>query len=249
MNKMKHIWQEETSIKAYEVDFKNKLKISSIFNYMQEAAGNHAEHLGIGYDALAKAGLFWILSRMKVSISRYPAMGEKVSIETWPKGIDRLVASRDFIFTDGRGQELGAAATLWLLLDAKTMKPKRIQALPVPLPENRDKHGLEEALEKIELIGASESITERVAGYSDIDVNNHVNNAKYVEWILDCFSNAFFAVKQVKSLQVNFISETKQGDEVMIQKVRDSQSSDCYYLEGVHKTSQKKIFQSKIEWI
>ena len=42
--KMK-IWKEKFKIRNYEADFNNKVKISSIFNYMQEAASLHADIL------------------------------------------------------------------------------------------------------------------------------------------------------------------------------------------------------------
>ena len=56
---MQTFWEDNLKVRAYDVDFKNKLKVSSIFNYMQDAASSHADNLNVGYKQLLKEELFW----------------------------------------------------------------------------------------------------------------------------------------------------------------------------------------------
>lgn len=82
--------EENFKIRTYDVDYKNDIKISSLLNYMQECASNHANELTFGYEYLNNKGLFWVLSRLKLNIYRYPEVNEELKITTWPKGTDKL---------------------------------------------------------------------------------------------------------------------------------------------------------------
>lgn len=245
---MQSVWNEEILVKSYEVDYNKKLKLNTLFNYMQEAAYNHACRLGAGYEDLISRGYFWVLSRVKINVLRYPEWEEKINLETWPKGTNRLFALRDFIIRDSNSKVSALATTDWLILDSKSMRPQKVQALPIVLPDNEGRHALDEELGKLESQNIFEYEAKKTAAYSDIDVNNHVNNAKYVEWILDCFSEEYYSDKHLKSLQLNFISQTKLGDRVVLKRGIYNGNSSISYVEAVNEESSSKVFQAIIEW-
>ena len=244
---MKTVWQEEFYIKSYEVDYKNRLKITQLFNYMQEIAGIHAHHLHWGYNDLIKDNLIWVLSKVKVNLNEYPGWGSSIKIETWPKGVYRLYATRDFIFKNDKDEQIGAGTTVWLLLDSNTMRPQKVESLQTLFPENIEKHGLNETLQKIEFTGEYKASFDRVVTYNDIDINNHVNNAKYVDWILDCFNVGFLAGRQVKNLQINYLSAAKPDEQISVKMGNDTQNTDFFYFEGMNKITGSLVFQSKLE--
>ena len=243
---MQTIWQEDMFVKSYDVDFKNRLKINQLFNYMQEAAGNHAEHLGWGYRDIVKNHLIWVLSRVKVKMEEYPPWGSTIRVETWPKDTYRLFATRDFIFSDAGGRRIGAATTVWVLLDVNTMRPQRVQNVQASYPENTDRHGLDERLEKLPCDGALLKTFERTVSYNDIDINHHVNNARYVDWLLECLPAGTLSEKHIGALQLNYLSEAKADEDVLIRMSADSVQSS-YHFEGLNKVSGSGIFQAKLE--
>lgn len=245
---MKSVLQEEAIVKSFEVDYNENLKLNSLFNYMQEAAYNHACSLGAGYEELSNSGFFWVLSRVKIEMNKYPVWGEKINLETWPKGINKLFALRDFTFRNTDNEIIGAATTAWLVLDSKSMRPQRVQSLTVELPDNEGRHGLNDELEKIDMKCDFDFFMDRAAAYGDIDVNKHVNNAKYVEWILDCFEDEHYNISQIKTLQLNFLSEAKMGEKLVLKRGRDSEDESVYYVEAKNRENNKKIFQAKLEW-
>lgn len=245
---MQTIWHEEIFVKSYDVDFKNRLKINQLFNYMQESAGNHAEHLGWGYRDIVKNSLIWVLSRVKVRMDEYPSWGSIIKIETWPKDTYRLFATRDFIFSNENGRQIGAATTVWLLLDINTMRPQRVQNVQELYLENRDRHGLNETLEKLPREGAFVKTFERTVSYNDIDVNNHVNNARYVDWILECFSADALSDRHISSLQLNYLSEAKSDETILISMYSNS-SNNSFFLEGTNGASGSGVFQAKFELV
>jgi medium-chain acyl-[acyl-carrier-protein] hydrolase len=245
---MRTVWQEDVFVKSYDVDFKNRLKINQLFNYMQEAAGNHAEHLGWGYRDIAKNSLIWVLSRAKVKMDEYPSRGDTIKVETWPKDTYRLFATRDFMFRNENGLRIGAATTVWLLLDITSMRPQRVQNVQQPYPENRDRHGLDERLEKLPSEGELLNTFERHVSYNDIDINRHVNNARYVDWLLECFPAGTLSDRQISSLQLNYLSEAKPDEIILINMSADTDKT-VYFFEGANKASGSGIFQAKLELI
>ena len=60
---MKKLIQHHT-IPCYDTDASWRLKPASFMNLAQEAAGQHAVHLGFGYDDLIVTNTAWILSRV-----------------------------------------------------------------------------------------------------------------------------------------------------------------------------------------
>jgi len=244
----KGIWEEALTIKSYDVDCTGMLKLGTLFNFFQESAGNHAAHLITGYQGLKELGYFWVLSRAKVRIRTMPSWGATVTLKTWPKGNDGLLFLRDFRMSD-RGQEtLLEGSTGWLLLDIEHNRPQSADALPVRLPENPGGHALEEPLKKLKALEELLPVYDRKVMVGDLDVNNHVNNAKYVEWIMDCFDDRHLASKTLRTFQVNYVGEAMLGDDIRLFRGEQAASPGLHYIEGIDRTKGLKVVQSQLQW-
>ena len=97
---MNAIWKETVGIRACDVDFNNRIKVSSIFNHMQDVASIHADALELGFKHLSEVDLFWVLAWAKIEIEAYPTFGNTLTIKTWPKFRHKLYSVRDFIISD-----------------------------------------------------------------------------------------------------------------------------------------------------
>lgn len=245
---MNIVWEETFKIHTYDVDFKNQVKISSIFNYMQESATNHANHLKIGYANLSKEDLFWVLSRVKIEIINLPKLGDKIRVETWPKRIDKLFVLRDFKFYNSENKIIAKATTAWLIIDSKKMRPKRPKLYIEKLHHFKNEHSLYEVPDKISWTDKTQFLFEKRVSYSDIDINQHMNNVKYVELIMDSFPQDIFKEKEIKEMQINFISECKFEDIIHIFRGVFENNINSFYIEGINNHSDKKVFQSYIQW-
>jgi medium-chain acyl-[acyl-carrier-protein] hydrolase len=241
-------WKETFKIRTYEVDFRNRIKLSAIFNYLQETASNNAEQLGFGYDDLIKDGLFWVLSRAKLNISKYLSVGEDIVIETWPKGIDKLFALRDFRIYDSTGNVIGTATTCWLMVDIKTMRPTRPDILLTKVPAHNIEPAITETPGKIFEPETRNDFMEKIIGYSDIDINQHVNNVKYIEYALDCFTQNEFTSKMISTLQINFLSQSTYADRIKLVKGPLNNNANEYYVEGINQNNVK-VFQVYTKWV
>ncbi|RCK75201.1 MAG: Acyl-ACP thioesterase [Ignavibacteriae bacterium] len=241
---MNLIRREVFKIKTYETDFNNAVKVSSIFNYMQEAASNNAQELHFGYDELVKNNLYWVLSRALLVMKEYPKFSDEIVIETWPSGIEKFFAFRDFKIFNSQNKLIGYAITMWLLMDANRKKPVKPDEYfkDIKFPELA--HVTKEVPKKIVEPELKEYITKKKVLYSDIDVNQHVNNVKYIEYAFDGFELERIRYSKARRVQINFLNETKYNEELSI--YRSKLSENIFYLDGV-KSDGEFAFQMIVE--
>lgn len=120
---LNNYYEEIKAIRAYDVDFNNKIKISSVFNMLQDVASVHADQLGLGFRDLNKLDLGWVLFWVKLNIERYPAFGDSVNIKTWPRCKFKLYSMRDYSMQDdGSGNTLLNATSAWLPINTKSKR-------------------------------------------------------------------------------------------------------------------------------
>jgi len=173
-----------------DVDRHEVMLLSRLFKLLQDAAIAHANQFGTGTEAIAARAETWVLNRIAADIVRYPRPGERLEVETWSTGIRGFKGVRDFRVRDGRAVTILSASSLWLYT---SLKSKSIVRVPRDVAESFPV-GPEPAhfadLEDLEFV-APEDATLAVPvtlRYADFDVNQHVNNAAYFDFIQTAFS-------------------------------------------------------------
>jgi medium-chain acyl-[acyl-carrier-protein] hydrolase len=236
------------SVASYETDVVGKMSLFALFNRFQDLAGTHAAYLHVGYEQLQELKLAWILSRIKVQILSLPGWGNTVKLATWPKGIDRLFAMRDFSLTSEKGEPLVLATSAWLLVDIEKNRPQRIENLPIDLRYPGALHAIKETPDKIREPEGLSTMFERQVWLSDIDTNRHVNNAQYAKWVADCFSEDQFRNRRMTSIQINYLEETLVGDTVALSKSPENDLASEYFIGGLSLNKGAMVFSARVEW-
>jgi len=213
---MDGVWEERFEIRSYDVDIARRLTVESLLKYFQEAAWNHAERLGRGYLHLRSQNLVWVLSRMMVLLETHPVWGQPVILRTWPCGSKSLFALRDFEVLDETKRRLAVATSSWLVLDLESRRPQRIEPVVSSVrsfPEYRA------AGDEAPRLGSSAELaspTVLKVNYSDLDLNDHVNNATYARWVFDSYEIDFHRLHRVRSVVMNFLAEVGSEDSVTL---------------------------------
>ena len=223
------IYTEEKSLSYNELDFRGCWKIENIFLTMQEAAGKHVAILGVGYEELKKKGLAWVLIRTSLKMDKYPGFQTPVTVSTWPEPERRLLFPRFFSFRDNAGNLLGTASTLWALMDIEN------RTLAVPASKGVSVQTPAEPPLKLELPGKvhmpegeiSESII--CPKYSDLDINNHVNNSRYIDWFTDQIPLDIHSQGFLSEISVSYSREIRSGEAV---KLEFSRNGDEFRMAG-----------------
>ncbi len=201
-------------VNSYQTDMNSRMLPSAILELMQEMAGAHAELLGVGRQALLDRNLVWVLTRIEVQMARYPAFGETITAETFPMPNRRWFFPRYFIFRDEDGNQIGCAGSLWVLLDVQERKMSRPDAVLALMPDNSDLTaplGLPATV--TDVAGAFETATRRPV-YTDLDMNGHVNNTKYLDWCCNALDIDTLRRHELATFALNYNQEILPGQEI-----------------------------------
>lgn len=246
MNK-KSSYINKFQIGLSDIDFTKRLKLSSLFSYFQDIASSHADEIGYGVDALEKNyGVTWVLLRIKVEIIRNPEWHEEIMIETWPQEPKKLEFERDFLVWDRDGNLIIRATSIWVLLDIKTREIRKSEIVKAKLPSVKVERAIDCKLGRIKPFDQSIFSYKKVIGYSDVDINGHLNNTKYIDFIMDCFSLEGHRQYMVKTIEVNYINEALPGETILLNKDISSLDSNQIYIEGTNEKDHKVIFRALV---
>lgn len=242
---------EVYTIRSYEVDACGRLSISALCNFMQDAAGKHADELGVSVAQLQKQRKTWVLSRLTLQMKAYPDWQDPLQITTWPSGSRRLFALRNFLFHDGQNRLLGSAATAWLVIDTQNRRPVRIEPFLKKL--NPGTHGSETVpepnlFEKIPKFSDYEHEMRFRIRYQDLDTNRHVNNVSFIEWVIESIPAEELQRSMLTGLEINYVAEAFHGDFV-ISKSRPLEGQPGSFLHSITKEDGgQELIRSKTSW-
>jgi acyl-ACP thioesterase len=206
------IWQETFPLRFDAIDRSDRLTLWSTFDFFQEAAISHAECLGVGREAMKKTGQLWILSRLSVFWERRPRYGETITVRSWPRGWEKLFAIRDYDIRDAGDRPIVRGRSGWLILDVEKRRPLRVQQLVETLPLNDGVNAFSASASGLDARSDLSKAGERIAAYSDVDYNGHVNNTRYIQWIQDITAPEILENAEQARLDINYLSEVKYGE-------------------------------------
>ncbi|MEN0059077.1 MAG: acyl-ACP thioesterase domain-containing protein [Bdellovibrio sp.] len=239
-------WKEDYFITSLLVNPSGHLGLFGLLNLIQETAWMHAEKLGFGMREMEQEGLYWVLTRQKIKMLSWPPLGERITLKTWLVAPEGAFITREFMVTDARGTEIGSCSTSWLALHRDSRK------IIAPL-ELRDWQNLIEPqrtdviTEKISVAGDFDPLAKFRVRNSDLDINQHVNNTKYAQWILDSIPYELHRTLRLKTYSVNFLAETRLGDKVRVEKQLPHLPGEAVYR-GVRLEDNKTLFAARLEW-
>jgi len=231
-------YQEKFKIRASEIDFNQKATLPSICNLLQEIAGNHAQELHFDITDLQENKMTWVLHRLVVKMDRFPEWREPITVETWPSSGDGLRAYRDFRIIDEENNVIGKSLSYWLILNIKNRRPMRIPKTILEMaPKNVD-HVLPIQDAHFSEINNPEAVNTFNVRKTDLDLNRHVNNVRYVEWALSCLPDQ----SKADSIDIKFMSESVLGDMVVAESnSTNNQDKNTDYIHQIKRQSDQKV--------
>ena len=104
----------------YLMDFRGRVTLPMIGNYLIHAASSHAGERGFGFNDMSERHTAWVLSRLAIEMKEYPTAFDKINLYTWIDEVGRLFTSRCFELADENGKTFGFARSIWAAIDVET---------------------------------------------------------------------------------------------------------------------------------
>ncbi len=230
------IWQQTFTLRSSDVDAGRRLRLSSLFTLLQEAAIAHTTELGMGREKTLDKGLLWIVTRQQIRLFRLPLYDETVTLSSWPGETLHLYFPRFFRLTDAAGQTLLEASTLWALMDRESRH--------IVFPEEYGVKIEADPGEKAFPLPAAPRLPELTkeqafaVPYSYTDLNGHMNNARYPDLAEDLMPPALRA-GQIREILTEYGGEASEGETVLL---KTSASQNDFAIAGFAEDG-KRLFR------
>ncbi len=238
------VWTDTYKIHSYESDITARATVNSMLQFMQESAWNHAEHLELGYSHLVKKNLAWVMARLSLRINELPEWNSTITLDTFPSGRDKLFAYRDFRIQGGDRKDLAVGTTTWFVIDINRRRPQRTESYFHITDWGDYEHAFHGFAPKIGSCDTPDSTTQRRVYYSHLDVNGHLNNVKYLDFVLDSFSLDFRQRHSLVELDMNFLNEALLGDHVQICTERRQN----FYIHTLYRDTNTELCRLRTAW-
>ena len=231
------VWKESFRVRASEMGPDMRLRLPALFDLFQEAAGNNAAALGWGSDVLLARGQTWILSRLTLRLAALPAWREEIAIETWPAGVHRLWALREFRVAAADGAELARATSGWILLDVAKKRPMRQSPDVTEAAKTSPSRLIEDAFEPLDAPEEEASVpgTPFTVTRYDLDLNTHANNVTILRALLTALP---VAAAPPLTFEADFRGEAFEGD-VLSSRVQETSTETRVLL--IKESDRKEV--------
>lgn len=239
----RNIFFREFKLHFGQCDLNQRMSLSELLLMTSDSAVEDFFQRGMSFDVLVKNGIVILLSRLAFKIHLFPRAEETLLLKTWEdKPAGGLLSRKYEIERADDGAKLISGTSVWLIADPasrRLIKPSSFTlrrepdfVIPVDcppcgkiqVPEDMEKHG------------------ERVAGYSDIDANGHVNNSRYAAFILDSLPEKYQKMGP-SVFKINFAKEALKGD---IISLYGKTSDDGNKITVVGKSHDRICFESEL---
>ncbi|XP_074281008.1 palmitoyl-acyl carrier protein thioesterase, chloroplastic [Silene latifolia] len=262
------VFRQNFSIRSYEIGADRTASIETLMNHLQETALNHVKTAGLLGDGfgstpeMCKKNLIWVVTRMQVLVDRYPTWGDVVQVDTWVSSSGKNGMRRDWLIRDfNTGEILTRASSVWVMMNKLT---RRLSKMPdevraeigphfVDTPPVIDEDGRK--LAKLDDNTAEHIRKGLTPRWSDLDVNQHVNNVKYIGWILESAPHSILETHELSSMTLEYRRECGRDSVVQsltsvsgtsVGGLMDSGIVECQHLLRLEDGAE--VVRGRTEW-
>lgn len=211
---------------TYHCDERYLADTTFCFQIIQECAALHGRLRGVSIPDMAPLNKTWVILRSTIDIKKYPAWAQDVHVQTWVPFEKSYFGPRGFVVTNDDGSTFFEAKTLWAVLDKRTRVPQKLGDISEKLQPclvDDEAHKLPR-LPKLDMsfITNNPVMKEYVptAYYQDSDINGHINNIVYYQWMLQSLDDSFMAKHKPVYIDINWLHEVHKSDVIKV-RVRD----------------------------
>ena len=246
MKEYQHV--REFQVKYCEADFKDRLKISTALSYMEEAACSSADELGFGYAFVKPKGFAFMVTNISCEFLKPILLGDMITVKTWPTPPSYVVFGREYQFLSKSLEVLMNASSRWCLVDVSSGKV--LQSKHV---DNQDyatyntTKALQNPVWKIPsfLIDEGELRFVFKIANSEYDHNMHVNNTRYADYCLNCFSIDELSSRALKAFSISYLKQCKEGETLSFYRKQEAEKG--YLVQGINERGET-VVRSKVEF-
>ncbi len=226
-----NFFEKNYNIHFYETGLRKQLRITNLMNYFEEVALMQSEERKVGLDYYRENGVIWMLHKWDITIHKPPVFEQRIRIRTLPVSMAGFMGFRQFWVYDENGDTLISAQSAWIFVNTQSKRPMRVTENMkrayghLGQPESKLDMAEVPSLQKADF---SKEFNVR---HADIDINEHVNNVRYVDWALEALPPELLRNNQLENIKIVFKKETTYGQRIssLVEVLQEAGGTRCVH--------------------
>lgn len=223
---MDNYFDKEFELRYFEMNKFGEAASTTILTLLEETAADHCHAINHSLYDLEKQNIGWVLLSGIMTMERYPVYKEKIVIRTWLSEYSAIKGIRENIIYDENKQIIGRAKGLWVFFDIERRRPIQIfDSIKEKwsfCPEICIDHDI---TRKIKPVETNIHVKKFKVNHYDVDTNEHVNNIRYLQWLVESVSEEIIDHYDLQSIDGRFVAEAHYGDTIMSFTEKDTEEN------------------------
>lgn len=231
---MNNTYSMEQKVSAAFTDRRCEMDISHASQLFQDAFTEFFAQYGCDAIRMSRShGAVWAIARSKIRYERLPLWGETVRVRVLPVKLSAVSIHLNVVVESLDGATLVRCRQELCAVDVTDHSLRRVNTTPFPLDLPVEPPILDEPFrrKKVDLDEACLSYRHLVRS-TDTDINGHMNNVAYVRLLLDAFPSAFWDRYFIRSFDIHYAAESREGEELSVYQQREGDTVDLQIKAG-----------------
>ena len=221
------IFEMDREIYCSMIGGDGRIRNSAIIDLLQDASDLHLKNLPVLADYFREEDCVMFLVSRQVDILRRPVYGEKVRVKTWTYELNRMYGFRNTLIYGADGEVCVQTIAGGAFMDTKSLRPMRVPTELIERVNTFERHDMEYLPRKIAVPKREpDAQVQAVIRSCDIDMNRHVNNARYLDIIEELADGT-----DAKRLRLEYKIPLKRDDKALIKRY-DTEDGCITTIEG-----------------
>ena len=223
-------------------DMNGHIKLPSLILLSLQVSGSQSAQLGVSdKEILEKYNLVWIITEYDIDVIRLPRFAEEMTIETEALSYNRLFCYRRFTIYDESGQAIIQMLASFALMDRDSRKVHSVDPEMVAPYQSEFSKKIIRGPKYTDLDNPTSK--DYHVRFYDLDMNGHVNNSKYLDWIFEVMGADFLMNHIPQKINLKYVKEVRPGGMI-------TSSYELNGLQSCHQVTSQGVVnaQALIQW-
>ena len=223
-------------------DMNGHIKLPSLILLSLQVSGSQSTQLGVSdKEILEKYNLVWIITEYDIDVIRLPRFAEEMTIETEALSYNRLFCYRRFTIYDESGQAIIQMLASFALMDRDSRKVHSVDPEMVAPYQSEFSKKIIRGPKYTDLDNPTSK--DYHVRFYDLDMNGHVNNSKYLDWIFEVMGADFLMDHIPQKINLKYVKEVRPGGMI-------TSSYELNGLQSCHQVTSQGVVnaQALIQW-
>ena len=235
-------YQMKMKIPFDMADMNGHIKLPSLILLSLQVSGSQSAQLGVSdKEILEKYNLVWIITEYDIDVIRLPRFSEEITIETEALSYNRLFCYRRFTIYDESGQAIIQMLATFALMDRDSRKVHSVNPEIVASYQSEFSKKIIRGPKYTDLDNPTSK--DYHVRFYDLDMNGHVNNSKYLDWVFEVMGADFLMDHIPQKINLKYVKEVRPGGMI-------TSSYELDGLQSCHQVTSQGVVnaQALIQW-